>query len=235
VGIEASRGRYVLPLDADDRLHPSWGQLGITALDADPRLGVVYGDAIYFGAWKGRWTMGRFDLARLLERNFIASCAVIRREVWEEVGGYDPAFSPVMWEDYDMWLSVAERGWAFGYLPEVLFDYRIRRTSGARDASRQSQRAAFRGLLEVKHPALFRQGFAPALGAWHEWVQATTPPPPGGPHRWSGAVPSLVRQSPWRRYQRVLGRHARHPVMATKLVRLELRVMAGEARRCDTE
>jgi GT2 family glycosyltransferase len=229
-GIEASQGRYLLTLDADDRLHPSWAQLGIAALNADSRLGVVYGDAMYFGAWKGRWSMGHFDLARLLERNFIAACAVMRREVWEESGGYDARISAIMWEDWDLWLSAAERGWAFRYLPEVLFDYRIRRNSMAHNASRQRQRAAVRALLEAKHPVLFEQGFAPALRAWHEWAQSTSPPLPGGPERWSGAVPPLERRHRWGRYPRLLARHARHPVMAARLTSLELSVLAAETR-----
>ena len=182
-GIEASRGRYLLTLDADNRLRPRYAQVGMAALDADSRLGVVYGDAMYFGAWKGRWAMGRFDLARLLERNSIDACAVMRREVWEESGGYDPRMSAVGWEDYDLWLSAAERGWAFRYVPEVLFDYRIRRDAMSRDASRQRQRSAARDLVEAKHPVLFEQGFAPALRAWHEWARSVLP----AGARWAGA------------------------------------------------
>ena len=182
---------------------------------------------MYFGAWKGRWAVGHFDLARLLERNFIDACAVMRREVWEESGGYDSRMSAIGWEDYDLWLSAAERGWAFRYTPEVLFDYRIRRDAMSRDASRQRQRATARDLVEAKHPVLFEQGFAPALRAWHEWARATFPPPPGGPGLWSGAVPPLERQGRWGRYPRLL---ARHPVMAARLTRLQLNVVAAEVR-----
>jgi len=228
-GIEASRGRYLLPLDADNRLRPSYARVGIAALDADPRVGVVYGDAMYFGAWKGRWKVGHFDLARLLKRNFIDACAVIRREVWEESGGYDTRMS-TMWEDYDLWLSAAERGWAFLYVPEVLFDYRVRHHAMTRDTSRQRQRAAVRDLVEVKHPVLFNQGFAPALCAWHEWARSTSPPPPAGPGRWSGAVHPLEGPGRWERYPRLLARHARHPVLAARLTRLQLSVVAAEAR-----
>jgi hypothetical protein len=204
--------------------------VGIAALDADPRLGVVYGDAMYFGAWKGRWAVGRFDLGLLLERNFIDACAVMRREVWEECGGYDPRMSAIGWEDYDLWLSATERGWAFRYVPEVLFDYRIRRNAMSRDASRQRKRAAARDLVKTKHPMLFEQGFAPALRAWHEWARSTSPPPPGGPGRWSGVVPPMKRRGGWRHYPGLLARHACHPVMAARLTRLQLSVMVAQAR-----
>jgi hypothetical protein len=228
-GIEASRGRYLLPLDADNRLRPNYARVGIAALDADPRVGVVYGDAMYFGAWKGRWTVGRFDLDQLLQRNFIDACAVMRREVWEESGGYDSRMS-TMWEDYDLWLSAAERGWGFQYVPEVLFDYRVRRHAMTRDTSRQRQRAEVHDQVKANHPLLFDQGFAPALRTWQEWVQATSPPPPGGPGRWSGVVPPVEHRGRWRRYAPLFARHVRHPVMAARLTRLQLSVMLAQAR-----
>ncbi len=32
-------------------------------------------------------------------------------------------------EDWDFWLSVAEKGWKFYHIPEALFDYRVRTSS----------------------------------------------------------------------------------------------------------
>jgi len=44
-GIRASRGEYILPLDADDRLRPGCIEHGIRILESNPQVGVVYGDA----------------------------------------------------------------------------------------------------------------------------------------------------------------------------------------------
>ncbi len=49
VGILASQGEYLFPLDADDRLRSGWIDRGIGILDSDPQVGVVYGDAQCFG------------------------------------------------------------------------------------------------------------------------------------------------------------------------------------------
>src|SRR5580700_2690381 len=46
-GILASGGRYILPLDADNNLRSSYIEHGIRILDADPQVGIVYGDAEY--------------------------------------------------------------------------------------------------------------------------------------------------------------------------------------------
>ena len=43
-GIAQARGRFILPLDADNRIRPDYLRLGVTILDHAPRVGVVYGD-----------------------------------------------------------------------------------------------------------------------------------------------------------------------------------------------
>ena len=48
-GIAISRGEYILPLDADDRLRSGWIDHGIRILESNPQVGVVYGDAQCFG------------------------------------------------------------------------------------------------------------------------------------------------------------------------------------------
>src|SRR5580704_12878176 len=60
-GILASHGEYILPLDADNKLRTLYVEHGIRILDANPNVGVVYGDAEYIGERKGRWHVGSFD------------------------------------------------------------------------------------------------------------------------------------------------------------------------------
>jgi glycosyltransferase involved in cell wall biosynthesis len=157
-GIQASRGEYILPLDADNRLRPGIEQ-GIRILESNPQVGVVYGDAEYFGASKGRSIVGRFEVGRLLFQNYIDACALYRRAVWEQNGGYDGTMPVQGFEDWDFWLGALERGWQFAYVPEVLFDYRqaagsmITRTRGF-----ESQVEAFVG---TKHGFLYQR-------AWRE-------------------------------------------------------------------
>jgi glycosyltransferase involved in cell wall biosynthesis len=60
-GVAISKGEYVLPLDADNRLHPVYIEHGVRILDADPAVGVVYGDAQFVGIRTGRWGVGTFE------------------------------------------------------------------------------------------------------------------------------------------------------------------------------
>ncbi|MEJ0030732.1 MAG: glycosyltransferase family A protein [Bacteroidota bacterium] len=41
-GILRSKGKYILPLDADDRIGPDYLKLAVEALEKDPSLRVVY-------------------------------------------------------------------------------------------------------------------------------------------------------------------------------------------------
>ena len=153
--IRASRGRYILPLDADNRLRPRYPLVGTQLLDRNPEIAVVYGDHGLFGEQAGVRRPGPLDLRRLLRGNYIDTCAVYRREVWEDCGGYQAATE--LWEDWDFWLSAAERGYGFHYVPEVLFDYRVRADAPSSQRNSALWRAQ-REAIVARHSALFNSG-----------------------------------------------------------------------------
>jgi glycosyltransferase involved in cell wall biosynthesis/GT2 family glycosyltransferase len=123
-GVGASSGEYFLPLDADNRLLPGFVDEAVRLLEADPAAGVAYGDRREFGARSGDVVQPELDLPRLLWSNYIDACAVVRRTLCDEVGGYDPALRD--WEDWDFWLRAAERGSRFIRIPGAAFEYRVR-------------------------------------------------------------------------------------------------------------
>jgi glycosyltransferase involved in cell wall biosynthesis len=125
-GIELATSRYVVPLDSDNRLLPGFPEAAAGVLDEDPRAGVVYGDRSELGLRSGAIQVPEFDLDRLLTGNFIDACTVIRKRAWSECGGFDRNMPHQGWEDWDFWISAAERGWQFHHLPWVTFEYRVR-------------------------------------------------------------------------------------------------------------
>ncbi|MGB2676647.1 MAG: glycosyltransferase [Candidatus Acidiferrum sp.] len=154
-GIAISRGEYILPLDADDRLRPGWIDRGIRILELNPQVGVVYGDAECFGTRNDRWTTGPFDPDRLLRWNYIHASALYRRCLWEQNGGYDGAMPVQGYEDWDFWLGALEHGWKFAYMREVFFDYRqAERSMITRTREFESQIEAF---VASKHGLLYRR------------------------------------------------------------------------------
>jgi glycosyltransferase involved in cell wall biosynthesis len=164
-GIAAAAGDYLLPLDADNRLLPGFAADAVAVLDAEPDAGVVYGDRREFGARSGDVAVPELDLSRMLWSNYIDACAVVRRAVWSDVGGYDPAFRD--WEDWDFWLGATERGWRFVHLPRPTFEYRIRPDSLHQRFLRRDDYPAAAARLYDKHRALVSKHAAEILVAAH--------------------------------------------------------------------
>ncbi len=153
--IEASAGRYVLPLDADNRLRPGFAQAAVDRLDADDGIAIVYGDRHLFGEVEATLPVPEFGMGRMLRANYIDACAVFRRGVWADVGGYDEAMRGL--EDWEFWLHAGRRGWRFCRLDGVAMDYRIRPDSLLARSTRRAQRAQlFRHLL-ARHADLFAE------------------------------------------------------------------------------
>jgi len=125
-GFELARAPYVLPLDADNRLRPGFVGPALQILDEHAEIGVVYGDRRDFGLRSGFVDVPPFELDTILPFNFIDACALLRKEVWRVCGGYDPAMPAPGWEDWDLWIGAAERGWQFHHWPGEAFDYRVR-------------------------------------------------------------------------------------------------------------
>ena len=134
-GIAVAQSEFILPLDSDNLIREAYLEGGVELLLKDPTIGVVYGDAEYFGEKSGRWRVGEFDLRQMVKLNYIDACALYRKSVWQSVDGYDEDMPWMGWEDWDFWMRVAVRGWRIVHLDEIAFDYRVRRGSMIESAS----------------------------------------------------------------------------------------------------
>ena len=123
-GIRRAKGEFILPVGSDNRLRDAYLNEGVSLLKNNICLGVVYADAEYFGDRTGRSHVQEFDLLSMIRGNFIDTCALFRKKLWEEVGGYDEHMPWTGWEDWDFWLRVANRQGTFVHLAKVGFDHR---------------------------------------------------------------------------------------------------------------
>jgi len=124
-GISLARGKYILPLDADNKIRPEYISKAIEVLEKTSSISVVYSDRQLFGNSMKLVKVGEFDLLKILEENYIDACAIFRKTMWEAIGGYDENMPAQGLEDWDFWLAVAEKNGKFYYLPEPLFFYRV--------------------------------------------------------------------------------------------------------------
>lgn len=154
-GLAATSTAYLIVLDADDRLRLGALRALRAPLDAtsesDDRLGFTYGRTHFFGDWEGEVAMPPYDPYKLLYRHTIGSTALMRREVWEQTGGFDPAFRA--FEDWEFWLHALHHGWRGMQVADVTFDYR--RHGQTMLAGGRLRYRHWYGMIRDKHAPLY--------------------------------------------------------------------------------
>jgi glycosyltransferase involved in cell wall biosynthesis len=140
-GIRESRGRYLLFLDADDRLAPGGLEVGASTLDEHPEVAFVFGRCVVMdasGELQPTPAQPRIvrDLYReLLRRNYIWTPSVVmfRREAVEKAGAFNPRVNAAA--DYELYLHIARHHpvWDHG---QVVAHYRRHDGNMSLDAAR---------------------------------------------------------------------------------------------------
>jgi glycosyltransferase involved in cell wall biosynthesis len=128
-GIARSNGTFILPLDSDNQLIKDFTQDAIIILENNQDVGVVYGDAVYFGENTGLWKVAEYDFKKILVGNYIDACAIFRKNLWQEVGGYDENMPYQGNEDWDLWLAFGDLNVKFYHLNKITFRYYIYKNS----------------------------------------------------------------------------------------------------------
>ena len=127
-GISASEGRYILPLDADDKIGSTYLDEAVKILEENSNIGIVYCNAEFFGGKSGPFDLPSFSKDRLLVENIIFCTAFFRKDDWRKIGGFNPNMN-YGWEDWDFWLSIIELDRDAYRIPETLFFHRKRANS----------------------------------------------------------------------------------------------------------
>jgi glycosyltransferase involved in cell wall biosynthesis len=161
-GLEEANSPYALVLDADDRLAPGALSAMREALDADLGLGFAYGYMRFFGDWEGVVRFPPYDAYGLLYRHTIGLTALMRREVVEQTGGFDPDFE--QFEDWELWVNALAHSWRGRRVDAVTLEYR-RHPGTKQGADRARYRAMFRQLRR-KHASLYARSAELAAESW---------------------------------------------------------------------
>jgi hypothetical protein len=154
-GLAASRGDYIVFLDADDRLLPGALEVGALALDAHPEAAFVVGRHQRIAVDGSplpvtpRPRVERDHYASLVRRCWIAmpATAMYRRSVLEAAGAFDATLPCA--EDYDLYLRLARRFPFVDHHAEVA-EYRQHPGTISRNAARML--AATLNVLEPHRP-----------------------------------------------------------------------------------
>lgn len=120
-GIAEAKGRYILPLDADNLIVPETLEILGGVLDHNRGAHIAYGGvqfilpdgepdhSVGFNGFSGWPAAFRGDWQVALRRNMVPSTALYRREVWEQTGGYRRRYRTA--EDADFWTRATSYGY----------------------------------------------------------------------------------------------------------------------------
>jgi len=122
-GIEAACGEYVLPLDADDKMLPTYIDRLVHVLDTRPDIDLAYSWTGFFGEEIGVEEHGEFTLENLIVNRGPGCTILMRKSAWRKVGGYNPVLDKSQ-EDWEFGLNLFRSGCRGVVVPEVLFMYR---------------------------------------------------------------------------------------------------------------
>lgn len=155
-GFEEAGAPLVLPLDADDKLHPEFLSRTTQALEAVlPGANCIYTDFQLFGASTDLWrNTAERTLRDMLRTQWIPGPGTLMcRSVWERVGGYSEDIALIGNADWDFWIGALAAGAKPFHLPLPLYLYRRHQSSlsAGMSASDYQQRE----LIYDRHRDLF--------------------------------------------------------------------------------
>lgn len=150
MGARLATGDFVVFLDADDLLEPDYISCCLLAMStAPPQIAYAYTPMRYFGSRSGVTRASPFSSRTLRYSNYVNVSALIRADVVRAVT-FSEDLSGL--EDFDFFLSLADRGWGGIRVNRPLLRYRKHDSSSDRMA--QDWTAHFDTVIE-RHPAMF--------------------------------------------------------------------------------
>lgn len=152
-GVAATGGDYVFCLDADDRLLPGALAQLADALDTDDALALTWGDYRLFGdrSWRQE-TAPSLDAWQISYQNDMPASLLIRRDVLLDTGGWELRGG---YEDWDLLMSLAERGWRGARVPIVVYEYRQHGVRMLGDSA--NRHGEIYAVLRSRHVRLFAE------------------------------------------------------------------------------
>lgn len=130
-----AKGKYILFLNNDTQVQPDWLTSLVELIEQDEKIGMVGSKLVYPDGslqeaggivWKdgSAWNFGRGknplspEFNYVKETDYISGAAImIRRALWEEIGGFDEQFAPAYFEDTDLAFGVRKHGYKVMYQP----------------------------------------------------------------------------------------------------------------------
>lgn len=132
-GAHIAQGEYIVFLNNDTQVTPGWLSEPIELMETDKQIGIIGAKLIYpngqlqeaggiiFQDASG-WNYGRFqdpNDPRFNQNRLVdycsGACLMIRKLLWEQLGGFDLRYAPAYYEDTDLCFAARQAGYQVYY------------------------------------------------------------------------------------------------------------------------
>lgn len=151
--VARARGKYIMPVDADDVLLPDFLQWAVAEMERDEDVKVVIPKAEFFGARSGQWRLSPFSSRLLARKNMIPASSLFRKADWARCGGYNEAVQ--VREDWQFWIALLKDGGRVLTSPRLALRYRVR--PGSLRFSDRGRKRLLVDTLNERHPEFFQR------------------------------------------------------------------------------
>lgn len=156
-GFAHAKGTYIVFLDADDFLAVSFLADCLAKFLEDDGLSVVYTQTQFFERVTGVFKLPTLSMQRLLIENCLTATAMIRSDMFREIGMYDESLRFA--EDWEMWIRLFSKYPNAFKIEKPLFFYRRRNSLDSITDRNVTDKVEEESLLYIyqKHYALYKQ------------------------------------------------------------------------------
>jgi GT2 family glycosyltransferase len=137
-GARRGRGHYLLFLNNDTIAQPGWLDALVDTADADTDVGIVGPKLIYEngrlqdagGIVLADGTTRNYgrngypsapEFNRVRDVDYVSGCCLlVRRDLWNRVGGFDERYAPAYYEDVDLAFAARREGFRVVYQPHAV-------------------------------------------------------------------------------------------------------------------
>ncbi|MFN8369824.1 MAG: glycosyltransferase [Bacteriovoracaceae bacterium] len=155
--IERTSGEYILPLDADDLIEPTFIEKTVAVLNNNPSVEIVYTEfCLFFNDNKAENQKYEkpYSLQEILIENMIPCTALFRKTSWKKVGGFKNDLK-IGLEDHEFWIALLELNSTVHQIPEVLFYYRKHKIPGRNDGIKKNDIVNIKSKIANYHPNFY--------------------------------------------------------------------------------
>lgn len=149
---------YIMLYSPDDKMDPRLLQDQVEYLDSHPNIHAVCTWVQEFGDGDGiiKYYDELCTLPQMLVSNHFCGAALVRKSAWIAAGKHDTNKDLFPNLDYDLWLSMLEKGFKLGTIQKPLFYWRVTRDSLSHRVN-PDQILVFRKALLKKYASLYKK------------------------------------------------------------------------------